>query len=382
MKILQVIDLFSPLHGGGSVEAAYHLSKELAKGGHKVTIYTSDFELDQKYLDSLPQVEVYPFHTWSYTIGLTPSIVNKAKRELNHFDIIHLHNYRSFQQMVIHHYAKKYNIPYVLQAHGSLPRVIPRQSPVMRQTKRLYDVFFGYRILKDASRVIAVTQAEAKQYKNIGINKVESLPNGIDLSEFADLPQGEKFKSKYGLNNGERIILYLGRIHKIKGLDVLVKAFYKLSTEIDNARLIIAGHNDGYLPTLKGLIKELKLEDKVIFTGPLYGKDKLKAYISADVYVLPSSYEIFGITALEAIACGTPVIVSDRCGIAEIIDSQTGFVVPYNEERLSNALIDILYHDKKRQFGKHGRALVCEQFNWSKITGQLQDVYETVLKGG
>jgi glycosyltransferase involved in cell wall biosynthesis len=268
-------------------------------------------------------------------------------------------------------------MPYVLQAHGSLPRIVSR-----KMLKKLYDSLWGYRLLKDAARVIAVTPAEAEQYQAMGINenKIKIVPHGIDLTEFADLPQRGEFREKYGLGEEQRIILYLGRVHKIKGLDLLAQAFADLARNKNDVRLVVAGPNDGYLTELSKLTTDLEINDRVIFTGPLYEQDKLKAYVDADIYVLPSVYEIFGITVLEACACGTPVIVTDRCGIAGAIDGQAGLVVPYDKNRLKNAREQLLNDDKLRQkFGEQGKALAREKFNWEKAGEEVERIYQENL---
>ncbi len=300
-----------------------------------------------------------------------------VKREISSFDIIHLHNFRTFQNIIIHYYAKKYNVPYVLQAHGSLATYFKKNW-----LKRIFDAIWGYRILKDASRVIAVTKTEVQQYKDARLSKekIEVVPNGIDLSEFDNLPQRGEFRKKYNLGSDQKIILYLGRIDKFKGLDLLPRAFAQFLHDFKNVKLVITGPDDGYLPTLMHLIKELEIEEKVLFTGPLYGEDKLEAYVDTDVYVLPSLYEIFGMTVLEALACGTPVIVTDRCGIADVIEGQTGLVVPYDKDQLQHALLNMLSDDKMRQeFGKKGKLLVREKFDWEKIAGQVERVYKDIL---
>lgn len=112
MKILQVVSSFSPIRGGGVIAVGYQLSKALAQRGHAVTIYTTDFELDQEYINSLPGVKVYPFHIWVRLDGLllTPGMIIEAKRKLKDFDIIHTHECRSFLNIVLHLYAQKYNL--------------------------------------------------------------------------------------------------------------------------------------------------------------------------------------------------------------------------------------------------------------------------------
>ena len=391
MKILQVIPYFYPAWTyGGPVRIAYELSKRLVERGHDVTVYTTD-ALDKssrlrsggKTLD-IDGIKVCYFKNLSNNLAfnhhlfISPGMILPMRGECQNFDILHLHDFRGFQSLVAYHYAKKHGPPCVLQAHGEIPRIAQKQM-----LKKMFDLFIGYKILRDASKVIAVTKTEAKQYGSMSVSedKIEVVPNGIDLSEFANLPKRGEFRRKNSLNDSQKIILYLGRLNKVKGLDLLARAFAGLSRDLDNARLVVVGPDDGYLPTLKKLIEELKIKDKVLFTGPLYGKDKLGAYVDADVYVLPSAYEIFGITALEALACGTPVIVTDRCGIAEWIGSNVGYVVQYDQEQLQHALLHILGDIKMRQeFGEKGKLLVRERFNWEKIAEQVENLYERVLK--
>ncbi len=379
MRILQVTNVLSPVHGG-SAEVPYQLSRELAKRGHQVTLYTSDSKLKEEHLNLLPEIKISAFKTWlgSANLFLTPGIIKKAKEEVKHFDIIHMHSYRTFQNIAVYRYAQKNRISYVLQAHGSLPRIMSK-----KRLKLIFDNLWGYRLLENAAGVIAVTRAEAEQYRNMGVNedRIRIIPHGINLSEFDTLPEKGMFRQKHGLDNNLKIILYLGRIHKIKGLDLLAKAFAELSQLSSDVRLIIVGPDDGYLRELQQLVRRLGIEEKVLFTGPLYGQEKLRAYVDANVYVLPSSYEIFGITILEAWACGIPVIVTDGCGLAHIIDGQAGLVMPYNKDRLRDALRRLLDDEKMgHEFGENGRLLVHNKFNWEKIAGEIESLYQQVVQ--
>lgn len=391
MRILQVIPYFYPAWTyGGPVRVAYKLSRKLVERGHDVTVYTTD-ALDKssrlrsggKTLD-IDGIKVYYFKNLSNNLAfnhhlfISPSMISTMRRESQNFDILHLHNFRGFQSLVAHHYAKKHGIPYVLQAHGEIPRVAQKQM-----LKKLFDLFTGYKILRDASKVIAVTPMEAEQYKSMGISKgkIEIVPNGIDLSEFENLPPRGEFRKKWGINDNQKMILNLGRIHKVKGLDLLAEAFAKLSNNLKDVKLVIAGPDDGYLPTLEKLIKELRIEGKVLLTGILYGQEKLKAYVDADVFVNPRADEIFGLVFLEACACGTPVICSTGCGIADIIDGQVGIAVPYDRDQLSSAIQHMLDDDKlRREFGERGKLLVRERFNWEKVAELIEDLYKRFLK--
>ena len=391
MNILHVsAHLLIDLFGGEPAKEIYGLSKALVERGHKVTIYTTDvFNKSRKLkyrteILNMDGVEVCEFKSLGIKLGqrryicISPAMIPMMAKQTATFDIIHLHQYPTFLNIVAHHYAQKYHVPYVLQAHGSLPGVTANHP-----LRQVYKLFWGRRILKDAYKLIAVSPTEVEQYRDTGIDehKIEIVPNGIDLSEFDNLPKRGEFRRKYGLGD-QRIILYLGRIHKIKGLDLLAKVLTDLSQALSNIKLVIVGPDDGYLPSLKKLIADLGINDKVLFTGPLYGQEKLKAYVDADVYVLPSVYEIFGVTVLEACACGTPVIVTDRCGIADVINGQAGLVVPCEKEQIQHALLHMLGNDKLRQeFGERGKLLVREKFKWEKIAEQVEKVYRGILRG-
>ncbi|NQE54754.1 D-inositol-3-phosphate glycosyltransferase [ANME-1 cluster archaeon GoMg3.2] len=382
MRILQVIHYFSPLHGGGSVNSAYNLSKQLAKRGHDVTIITTDFEFDDEYIKSVEKegVKVIPFHCIVNISSFlfSPSMKKWLKTNIKNFDVVHMHNFRTYQNSIVHYYANKYGISYILQARGDIPFVYKQRL------KKIYDWIWGYKILKDAPKAIALTKIEAEDYKKWGVDddKIEIVPNGIDLSEYDNLPKSGEFRKKYSIRADEKVILYLGRIHKIKGIDLLVRAFADLVKELDDVRLVIVGPDDRFLSTLKSQIEDLKIGDKILFIGPLFEKDKLKAYVDADVYVLPSVYEVFGNTVLEACACGTPVIVTDRCGIADFVD-KLGCVVGYNKNQLRDAIIKILSDEGLRgRFGEAGRRLVMEEFDWDGIVRKIEGVYEDCVKGG
>lgn len=383
MRILQVSPCFYPAWAyGGPVPVAFNISKELIKRGHEVVVYATDTvdattRQKPRYME-VEGMRIFYFRNISNWLAwrrnfLAPGMLFRFRKDIKDFHIIHIHGFRNFQAVLVHHYAKKHGVPYVIQAHGSLVTFFQKGL-----LKKIFDRLWGYRILKDATKVIALTQTEATQYESLGVSKekIEIVPNGIDLTEFQDLPKRGEFRKKYGLNNEQKLILFLGRINSIKGLYILIKAFKNLYKEANEALLIIVGPDDGYLETLKQLIKKLQITEKVIITGPLYGQDKLEAYIDADIYVLPSIYETFPITVLEACACGLPIILSDRCGIADTIDNQAGIVVTYDDGHLNDAIFNLLYNNGlRRQFGKNAQQLVTRKFNWPNITEQIEKIY-------
>ncbi len=390
MKILVGVDYYKPFWGsGGIARVCYEISTRLAKMGHDITVFSngerSNFQLETELNRPIPVdgVTVYYFKN-AFKLLVVKTNVDSlyllpvvARKRLKEFDIVHIHTFRSVLAVPIWYYAKKYNVPYVLQAHGSV-----RDHSQKRFMKKIFDIMWGQRILKDASRVIASTPMEAEEYKTKGVSedRIEVVPGGIDPTEFENLPQKGSFRKAYDLTDDCKMILYLGRIQRIKGLDLLVKAFAQLEGKLDNVKLVMVGPDEGYLPTLKRLINDLGIEEKVLFTSFIPAEMKIAAYVDADIYVLPSSYECFPTTVMEACACGTPVIVTDTCHIAPLVKDDVGIVVPYDEDQLSKALGNILDDDEMRaKFAERGIALIREQLNLQSYANRVEAVYKKVL---
>jgi len=379
MKILQVIQFFSSNHGGSAV-VPYELSKNLQKRGHEVTVLTTDFQLNNDFIDSLEGVEVIPLHCQLNIGGLlvSPSINKYLNENIAKFDIIHMHNFRTYQNIIVYKYAKKYNIPCILQAHGSVSRIVEKKS-----LKYIYDVSCGNRLLKSVSNVIAVYNVEINQYlqMNVPLEKVVVIPNGIDIGSFSSLPKKGSFRAKYHINQ-KHMILYLGRLHERKGIDFLIRSFAELLTEMDNVILVLAGPDDGHLNKAKSIVEELSLNDKVKFTGFISSAEKLEAYMDADVLVYPSVLEIFGLVPFESITCGTPVIVTDDCGCGEFIKkANCGYLVTYGD------IIDLKYKirqilenpDIGSKFVENGNKYITNNLTWPLICKKIETLYEDCI---
>jgi len=353
MKILQMFDLFNPVVGKGTVILLYSLCQALAERGHQVTLYTSDFELDPKYADSMPEVAVRAFHCASQFGGFyfMPHMVKEAREGLGEFDVIHAHCFRSFQNIVIHHYAKKYGIPYILDTHGSLSRNPVGEIGSKWLLKMLFDVVFGNKILRDACKVIAETQMGVGEYREAGVDgdRIELITPPFDTKQFEQLPPHGQFRERHSIDG--KIVLFLGRINKIKGLDFLVHSFHKLTEVRSDTRLVIVGNDEGYKATLDKLIDRLDLTDKVMFTGFLSGVEKLSALVDADVVVQTSIYEQGAWAPFEAILCNTPIVVSSNSGAGEDVKKvDAGYLVEYgNKHDLKDVIQYVLDNPAKAQ---------------------------------
>lgn len=375
MRILQVIPFFSPKFGG-TVHSVLLLAQELAARGHEVAIVTSALEFDPGFARSVegPTVEIVPFPVAAHA-GLfiyTPSMKGWLDRNIGGYDIVHLHNFRSYQNTLATRAASAKGLPVILQAHGS---VLPFFEK--RTLKRLYDLAWGDGVLANAQAAIALCGAEAEQYRAMGVpgERIEVIPNGIDLAQFSDLPPRGTFRSRYGIPDDTTVVLFLGRIHRIKGVDLLIDAYVQLVRENPGITLVIAGPDDDTVPSLQRQIRDSGTATEPLFTGPLYGREKLAAYVDADLYVLPSRYETFPYTVLEAWACGTPVVVTDGCLIADTV-GRAGRVAACSPAGLKNAIADLVDSpDLRRELGEAGRALVRAEFSSSSVLDRVEGLY-------
>ena len=387
MNILQVSQSFYPcFDAGGVVRVVYEISKELAAKGHNVTVYTTDgctkrLKVEKNVPIPVEGIKVYYFSNLSNKLKIklkitTPYHLFKIiKKEIKNYDIIHIHEHRTILAVIVHHYAKKNNIPYIIQAHGY---VLPFYQKTI--LKKIFDKLWGNKILNDASKAIALTNTELEQYTKMGVKeeKIVIIPNGINFSEYENLPKKGEFRKKFGIKDDEKIILYLGRINKIKGLDILMEAFSDIITDLKKVKLVIVGPDDGFLKSLKKMSFELGLNEKVLFTGPLYKENKLEAYLDAYVYVLPSVYEAFPNTVIESCACGSPVIITKSCGISDIIKDNVGCVVEHDTDSLKYALNYILKNEKFRNnLSDNCKSFVQSQIDLTNIIGKLEKIYNT-----
>ncbi|KKG17794.1 hypothetical protein EO98_11700 [Methanosarcina sp. 2.H.T.1A.6] len=388
MKILQVIASFPPAFAyGGPAGVVYEISKELVKRGHEVTVYTTDvldqnsrykFENNPMWLDG---IEVYHFKNISYSLvanfhmtcafGIALELRNNIKK----FDVIHCHEYRAIEAIFTNYYAKKYNIPFILQPRGTMPTLKKSRQ------KKIFDTFFGHNIIKNSNKIIASSKTESDQYSSvcpeINEGKIIHIPNGINLDIYQNLPKKGSFRNKYSISENDKVILFLSRLHERKGADILIESFSDLQKEIENVKLVIAGPDDGFLNELKSIVRTLEIEKDVIFTGPLYETNKLEAYVDADVFVLPSKdrYESFGNVVLEAFACRTPVIVTSVCGVTEWIEN-VGYTVDCDISQIKDAMFQILTDEMlNKKLRTNGNSLVTNKFSWDSITTKIEETY-------
>jgi len=396
MDILHVVPSFYPcLSAGGVVNASYQLSKKQVEAGNKVSVFTTDscktrLKLEKRYEVNVDGVKTYYFRNLSnhlkssFLIDTPLTMPFKANKIIKNHEILHIHEHRHSLAIIASYYAFKNNIPYVLQAHGSVLPFFQKES-----LKKNFDKLWGFKILHNASRVLALTEIEKEQYLKMGIKEenIEILPLGINLKEYDNLPSKGKFRLKYGIANDDKLILFIGRIHKIKGLDLLVRSFRLLKNDLkdelrngSSLKLAIVGPDDGFLEELNKLIGKLKLKEDIILTGPLFENDKKSAIVDSDIFVMPSKYESFTTSGLEAMACEKPLILTKNNHIHNWVNNNVGFSCDYDEKDLANSIKQLLNDEELiKNFGKKGKKLIEEKYNWNSVEKQAENIYKSIF---
>lgn len=366
---------------GGCARGTYEMCKELAKTNTvnllTTDIYTPTKRYDQnKLIEVIDNVKIIRFNVlsyylaWKYKIYLSLGMNKFIKNKVKEYDVVHLHDLISPQAVVTAYYCKKFNIPYVFSAHGSLFWL--KQNGILN---KLY-YKFGLNIIKEASKLIALNDIEKNQYIELGGDpkNIEIVPNSIDNKDYENLPKPGHFRKKYGIEN-KKIILYLGRINKIKGIDLLIDAFSLINKK--DTILVIIGPDEGFLSKLKLQVKKLGIKKQVLFIGPLFETEKFEAYIDADIYVLPSRYEMFPHTVLESLACGTPVIITEKCCISNLI-GESGKVTIFDKVSLKNDIIELLDKKNNKKSSIYGKKLVKQKFDIKITANQMVEIYDSI----
>ena len=391
MKILHVAHFFYPcLSAGGVVNASYQIASKQADG-NDVKVYTSDSCKERlkfpngRYDVDVGGIKVDYFKNLSNRFKLatmldTPlSAPFRIRKDIKNHEVIHIHEHRQTLAIFVSHFARKNNIPYVVQAHGSVLPFFQKEG-----LKNLFDKVFGFRILHNASCVFALTEVEKEQYLKMGVeeDKIEIVPLGINLEEYENLPQKGSFRSRFNIAEDDKLILFVGRIHEIKGLDLLVDAFNDLidhNGEV-SIKLAIVGPDDGYLSKLEEKINEYSLKENVIITGPLYKEEKQEALVDCDLFVMPSKYESFTTSGLEAMACGKPLVLTKNNHIHDWVDGNVGIACDDDKDSLRKAIEAALFDDDlSTVYGENGKELIKAKYNWDIINKQILDIYKKLL---
>lgn len=394
MRILKVSQSYYPfLEAGGPPVKVRAIACKLAQRGHHVTILTADLGLE-RHNAALEDLErsrwgwrgknggvetIYLRSLARYrTLTFNPDVMGFCRASLDSFDLVHIYGLYDLLGPTVSYFCREQSIPYVVEPMG-MYRPMDRSFLL----KRFWHWGFGDRCCRSAARMIATSPMEQQELIEDGVptERIVVRYNGIDEAAVMDLPPRGSFRKKWGILEDEPLILFLGRLIPRKGADLLIQAFVEACPS--TSRLVIAGPEGeaGYLATLKRLAEEQGVEDRILFTGPLYGSEKKAVLADAEVFVLPSRYENFANAVAEAIACSIPVIVTQSCGIWPLVSGRAGIVIAPERKSLAAALRELLQNQTLYSSLRQGCRQVAESLDWTRLTAQMEDCYATVLGG-
>ena len=395
MRILNVTETYAPfLEFGGPPVKVRALSEGLARRGHQVTVLSADWGLEKRLQSQEEKItaERSPFGwrrnengvqaiylpTWMRyrTVSWNPAVKRYCRARLQNFDIVHIFGLYDLLGPAVAAASRKRNLPYVLEPIGMF-------VPIVRNLwlKRMYHAVWGKQLLEKASAVIATSEQEMDELIEGGLPgaRVVLRRNGVEAP--ATWPPRGMFRKAHGISPEVKVVLFLGRLSAKKSPDLLLRAFAELSSRCIGIpmTLVFAGPDEGGVKAeLEQMATQLGVRTKVQFTGPLFGEIKWAAYRDADVFALPSQNENFGNTAAEAVAAGTPVIVTEQCGIAPLLANEAGLVVRHDKAELSRALERILSEAKLRSQLANGCANVASRLGWDEPVRDMEALYSTL----
>lgn len=386
MKVLHVIPSVSPLRGGPSFAVA-GLCRSLAAKGIEVHRASTDDNgpdrLDVAHERPLLEEGVvcwyFPRQTKFYSVSLP--LGRWLNRNVAAYDLIHIHALFSFSTIAAWRAARRWCVPYVVTPHGSLGKWGRRyRRPAM---KRLSLALLERPLLTGAAAIHFASSTESMEAKEVGVQaRTVVIPFGVDLVVEAFNRPKDSAEARAGRSLSTGRVLYLSRIDRKKGLDLMVRAFAQLRNRGLQATLVVAGQGDpALLAELKSMASQLGVGQSVEWVGFVEGQEKLSLFGSADVFVLPSYSENFGLAAVEAMASGLPVVITDQVGISrEVEQARAGLVVPCRAEALAGALERLLGDSNlRKRMGEAGRRLCQDSFSRESMASRFIKVYAQCL---
>ncbi len=389
MRILHLTPYYKPAYAfGGVVRSVEGMATALIQRGHEVTILTTD-ALDQQRrhtgaleenidgVQVLRRPNVLPALRGRYNLSTPRSMKKTAETILPSFDVLHIHELRTLENLLVTPVAAKLNKPIVLSPHGTLSLSTGRG-----RFKSVWDRLLSPGIALRIDHVIALTQAELADaqslWKRFGKrprpSRFSVIPNGVDLGSFNKRELAAEFRQRFQLGDAPTA-LFMGRLQKRKGVDVLIKAFK--AADVADSRLLIVGPDEGMLSALKALADG---DERIVFAGYLEGDARLGALAAGDIFALPATGEGQPMAALEAMAAGMPVLLSPGCNLDEVEEAGAGHVVEVTVDAFADKLkLYLTDRALREQMGERARQLVDDRYRWDGVAERLEDVYKSLI---
>jgi glycosyltransferase involved in cell wall biosynthesis len=392
MRILNVTQTYAPFYEfGGPPVKVQALSEGLARRGHEVAVLTADWDLERRlptenlhgdFVESPfgkrreeNGVQVIYLPTWLHyhATSWNPAVKRYCRARLQNFDVVHIYGLYDLLGPAVAATCRIRNLPYLVEPIGMFVPIV-RSLPL----KRMYHTLFGRRLFAGASAVIATSELEAEELVRGSIprEKIVLRRNGVEAPR--QFPARGGFRAGRKIPTDAKVVLFLGRLSKKKSPDLLLEAFAKLPGQINGSSvyLVIVGPDEGGMKRhLAQKAEQSGVGHRVQICGPLFREEKWAAYRDADVFVLPSMNENFGNTAAEAAAVGTPVVVTQGCGIAPLLADVAGLAVVHDSGAISEALARILGDAELHERLAAGCKDITLRLGWEEPIRQMEELY-------
>ena len=395
MRILNVTQTYAPFFEfGGPPVKVKALAEGMARKGHEVTVLTADWGLEarlpQQQNESHDQSSPFPFGRRQKINGVSaiylpnwlhyratswnPALGRYLRARLADFDVVHIFGLYDLLGPRVAEECRKRAIPYVVEPIGMF-------VPIVRnlRLKRWYHRIWGREMLERAAAIVVTAEQERDDLLAGGFagNKIVLRRNGVEAPE--KMPERGNFRNGLKLKPEDKLILFLGRVSEKKSPDLLLRAFAGLPK--GSGHLVFVGPDEsGMKARLQEMASRSPIKEYVHFFPALDGEAKWAAYRDSDIFVLPSQNENFGNTAAEAVATGTPTIVTENCGIAPLLDGLAGIVVKHDETALRDALEGLLGDQKLYLRLKKGCAEVTTHLGWEQPLNEMETLYSVLAR--
>lgn len=382
MRILHVSESLDPAHGG-TPAVPKALASAQAALGHEVTILTRHepdrLDAIRESMAGIPGADRVRTETVPRGNRLD-SLLSRparawARTNAGGFDFAHLH---SMWSPIPHGAARglaERGVPYTLCPHGMLDEWSMAQSKLK---KAVHLALVSRRTMRGCAFVHALSEYEKSCVVRTGFGiPAEVIGNGVQPAEYESIPDPAEFRSAHPAIGDRPYVVFLGRLHPGKGLDLLTEGFARVAADHPDAALVLVGPDAGAKAGVEKNAEQHGLADRVVLTGPVYGREKLAALAGAVCYCLPSEHEGFSVAICEALACGTPVVISPECHFDEVEAAGAGIVVARTAGAIAGALGTMLADpDRAKAMGEAGRALVFERFTWPSVATRCVELYQ------
>jgi len=365
----------------GTTHIVKAMAEEQAALGHDVSVWYCDRPGQPPVLPAASvKTREFPITLPLMNPGVSLPFARAIAGGVRAFDVVHIHAVWNFPTLTTMRAACRAGVPYVVAPQGSLEMWALRHH---RMRKGLYARFVEKPWMDRAAAIQALTGKEAAQVREFGVRApVEILPNGIRAEDFAQRADGAGFRARHGVPADAKVLLFLGRLNPKKGLEILAECFAKVAAQCPDAALVIAGADpgDGFGERVRGFVRDAGVADRTRIVGEVRGADKYAAFASADVFILPSWSEGLPMAALEAMAGGVPVVLTEHCNIPEAAESGAGRVVRLDAGELAAAVVELFQDDSlRRRCSANGCRLTTERFAWRAISARAVDMYRRAI---